>query len=98
MKYKMEKAAIYLFNMLLSGNESQEIIHKIFKILKNLKEFNESFLHLVLPSFCQIINDYSEAGDDYFIQEIISYIRAMLEYDPSKNTYYLYQFNNNLVV
>jgi hypothetical protein len=52
MKYKMESPVIQLINMLLSGNETNDVVQKIFRILKSLKEFNETFLHLVLPSFC----------------------------------------------
>jgi len=83
LKYKMEKVALKLLNLLLSGTEKKESIQKIFKILKSLKEFNENFLHLVLPSFCQFINEYQGSGNEYFVKEIIKYIEAMLEYQPS---------------
>lgn len=84
MKYKMESPVIQLINMLLSGNESNEVAQKIFRILKSLKEFNETFLHLVLPSFCQIINDLTENGEEFLAIEIISYIRSILRYDSGK--------------
>lgn len=80
----MENVSIRLLNLLLAGTESKEVIEKIFKILKSLREYNESFLHLILPSFCSILKEESMQFESFFLQEIISYIESMLEYQSSK--------------
>ena len=85
----MENISIRLLNLLLSGSESTEVSEKIFKILKSLREYNESFLHLILPSFCSILQDEASQSELVFLKEIVSYIESMLEYESSNF------FNNN---
>lgn len=94
----MEPVALRLLNLILAGGESRGSIRKIFKIFKSLKEINESFFHLILPSFCQIINEFGDSGDELFIKEIISYIEAMLDYESSKKPVILIILSHPILV
>jgi hypothetical protein len=73
-----------LLNLLLGGNENDTVIAKIFKILKLLKEFNESFLHLILPSFCRILANSATVENGTFLKGIINYIKSILSFESSK--------------
>lgn len=84
LKFKMQTICLKLLNLLLSGNESETVIEKIFKILKKVKEYNESFLHLILPSFCRILNNSKNNENVVFVRGIINYIKSILDFESSK--------------
>ena len=83
LKFKMQTICLKLLNLLLSGNESETVIEKIFKILKKVKEYNESFLHLILPSFCRILNNSKNKENVVFVRGIINYIKSILDFESS---------------
>ena len=81
LKYRMEKVGLTLFNFLIRGNESPAVIKKIFKIINSLREFNQSFIHMFLLSFCEILKSFQVTTYDVIGLEIIKYIEKMLKYN-----------------
>jgi FKBP12-rapamycin complex-associated protein len=81
LKFKVQTICLHLLQLLLPANEPPSIIDKIFKILNMVQEYNESFLHLILPSFCRILNSCKNVENVMFIKGIIKYIQSILDFD-----------------
>lgn len=85
LKFKIQTICLKLLNILMAGNETNSTIDKIFRILNMVKEYNESFLHLILPSFCRILNNSKSCENISFLKGIIEYIKTILEFESSSS-------------
>lgn len=91
MKFKIQTICQILLNILLAGNESDSTIEKIFKILKLVKEYSESFLPLVLPAFCRILMNCKNVQKLSFLKGIINYIQSILDLEST------FQYLSNII-
>lgn len=85
LKFKVQTICLNLLHLLLAGNESNIVIERIFTILKMVKEYNESFLHLILPSFCRILNSSTSCENLMFLKGIIHYLQSILDFELSSH-------------
>ena len=67
------------------------MIEKIFKVFSLAKDFNESYLHLILPNFCRILLDAKSCSNVKFLQGIIEYIKSILDFESTL------QYTSNIV-
>lgn len=84
LKFKMQTICYKLMSLLLGGSESSQIIEKIFRIFKMVKEFHESFLHFLLPNFFRILNNSKLCENITMLRGIINYLKTILDLELSK--------------
>jgi FKBP12-rapamycin complex-associated protein len=87
----MQTICLQLLNLLLGGSESTTVVEKIFKVFRLAKEYNESYLHLILPSFCRILMNAKSCENATFLKGIIKYIMNILEFESTL------QYTSNII-
>lgn len=79
----MQTISSKLLELLLPMNASEQTIKTIFTIFRSLKDYNESFLHLIIPSFCRMLNNSQNIENLPFLRAVIDYIKSILDFESS---------------